>query len=456
MHDTRLENELRTALRAEGDALPLTITDAELGRRLALRRRERAGRRFALAAAAVVVVAVGSMVAFGGGWLQLPGVGVDASPSPETSAPTPSDVAPTAEPSPTNVPAVTADPDRPPLGRSDEAVIARIGPEADGRVTLEVDLLRDIQSVPTVFAAGFPAGRVASDDPPRVGPDGYLAVPLADAANADQARGVAVYDLLDSTRAPEIFETDDVRGANGVAWSPDGRLAIFEATFLTVVRPFGPDGSTTVAIPGDIQVVSYGPAQDEVWAADGRGIAAWRNFNEPPSGILRLDGIFEPELPPQVSSPTGNERTFDASGRAFAVWCESVDPNGVGSGCRLQVEVPGTTGETWYIVPAGEVIADYRWDARLEGAWILVERAAAGGSNGTVELRHGDATGFETITSVADRGDPRILGISSDDARLAIDLGDGQVMSVPSDPAVEGWGGIGGVFAGWADQDDGR
>jgi hypothetical protein len=444
MHDTRLENELRNALRADGNALPLTITDAELDRRLALRRRQRAGRRFALAAAAVVVVALGSMVAFGGGWLRLPGVGVDATPSPETSAPTASDAAP------------TVDPDRSPLGRSDEAVIARIGPEADGTVTLEVDLLRDIQSVPTVFAAGFPAGRVASDDPPRVSPDGYLAVPLADAANADQPRGVAVYDLLDSTRAPEIFESDDVRGANGVAWSPDGRLAIFESASLTVVRPFGPDDSTTVTIPEDIQVVAYGPAQDEVWAADGRGIAAWRNLGDPPSGILRLDGVFEPELPPQVNSPTGNERAFDAGGRALSVWCESVDPDGEGNGCRLQVEVPGTTGEPWYVVPDGEVIADHRWDASREGAWILVERAAADGSNGTVQLRHGVASGFETIVSMRDIGDPRILGISSDDARLAIDLGDGQVLSVPTDPAVEEWGGIGGVFAGWADQPGSR
>jgi hypothetical protein len=444
MHDTRLENEIRTALRADGDALPLTITDAELDRRLALRRRERAGRRFALAAAAVVVVAVGSMVAFGGGWLRLPAVGVDASPSPETSAPAASDAAP------------TVDPDRPPLGRSDEAVIARIGPEADGTVTLEVDLFRDMQSIPTVFSAGFPAGRVASDDPPRVGPDGYLAVPLADAANADQARGVAVYDLLDSTRAPEIFETEDVRGANGVAWSPDGRLAIFESTSLTVVRPFGPDGPTTVTIPEDIQVVAYGPAQDEAWAADGRGIAAWRNLGDPPSGILRLDGVFEPELAPQVNSPTGNERTFDASGRALVLGCQSVGPDGVGTGCRLQAEIPGEIGEPWYVVPDGEVIADHRWDASREAAWILVERAAAGGPDGTVELRHGDAGGFETIVSMGDTGAPRILGISSDDARFAIDLGDGQVLSVPSDPAVEEWGGIGGVFAGWADQPGSR
>ncbi len=451
MHDTRLETELRTALRAEGDALPLTITDAELDRRLALRRRERAGRRFALAAVAVVVVAVGSIVVFGGGWLGLPVVGVDSTPSPEISAPTPSDVAPTAEPTPAE-PAVTADPDRPALGRSDEAVIVRIGPEADGTITLEVDLLRDIESVPTIFSAPFPEGRVPSDDPARISHDGYLAVPLADAADPDQERGVVVYDLLDETREPRGFDVDAGIGSNGVAWSPDGQLAIIDPNGVTIVRPFVSPEWATVNVPDGIFVVPAGPADDEAWALDGRGLSAWNNLSDPPSGILALDGTFQPELPWNVADPTGNTRMFDASGRVLVVGCESVDPDGNGTGCRLQAEVPGEAGETWYIVPDGEVIADVRWDASREGTWILVERAAADGSNGTVQLRHGDANGFETIVTMGDIGDPRILGISSDDARLAIDLGDGQVLSVPTDPDAEGWGGIGGVFAGWADQ----
>ena len=43
MHDTQIEEQLRGVLRAEGDAIPLTITTAELERRLAARRRRRAG-----------------------------------------------------------------------------------------------------------------------------------------------------------------------------------------------------------------------------------------------------------------------------------------------------------------------------------------------------------------------------------------------------------------------------
>jgi hypothetical protein len=88
MHDG-LELRLRDMLRGEGDALPLTITTAELERRLALRRRERFGRRASVLAAAVVVVAVGSLVATTGGWFGQPSVGSGRSPVP-TSSPVPS------------------------------------------------------------------------------------------------------------------------------------------------------------------------------------------------------------------------------------------------------------------------------------------------------------------------------------------------------------------------------
>ena len=51
MHDTNLEERLRSVLRQEGDGLPFTITTEELERRLALRRRDRNGRRLSLMAA---------------------------------------------------------------------------------------------------------------------------------------------------------------------------------------------------------------------------------------------------------------------------------------------------------------------------------------------------------------------------------------------------------------------
>lgn len=75
MHDGQLEDRLRKVLRGEGDAVPPTITTAELERRLALRRRARAGRRAGLVAVAVAVVAIGSLVVSTSGWFRAPSVG---------------------------------------------------------------------------------------------------------------------------------------------------------------------------------------------------------------------------------------------------------------------------------------------------------------------------------------------------------------------------------------------
>ena len=98
MHDTNLDERLRSVLRQEGDGLPFTITTDELERRLLLRRRERNGRRLSLMAAGLAAVAVGAIFALSNGWLaNAPVVGNDAtqSPAPSTTA----TVAPTPIPS---------------------------------------------------------------------------------------------------------------------------------------------------------------------------------------------------------------------------------------------------------------------------------------------------------------------------------------------------------------------
>lgn len=81
MHDSQIEEQLRGVLRAEGDGIPLTITTAELERRLAARRRATGGRRLSWVAAAVAAIAVVSIVAAGNGWLRLPAIGTVPSPS---------------------------------------------------------------------------------------------------------------------------------------------------------------------------------------------------------------------------------------------------------------------------------------------------------------------------------------------------------------------------------------
>ena len=81
MHDSQIEDRLRSILRAEGDDLPMTITSSELQRRLEFRRRRARGRWVSFAAAAVAIIAIGGIVALGNGWLA-PAVGTRVSPSP--------------------------------------------------------------------------------------------------------------------------------------------------------------------------------------------------------------------------------------------------------------------------------------------------------------------------------------------------------------------------------------
>ena len=104
MHDV-LEDQLRSALRADGDSVPFTITPDELERRLTLRRRERSTRRPGLLAAGIGTIALGSMVALSTGLLRPSGIAVEPSAQPlgsptlVPSAPPSSAAAPTPVPS---------------------------------------------------------------------------------------------------------------------------------------------------------------------------------------------------------------------------------------------------------------------------------------------------------------------------------------------------------------------
>jgi len=97
MHDEMLERRLHDALRAEGDALGLTITSAELERRLAARRRGRTTRGFGLLLAAALSVGALGAAAVAGGVLNPH----RPSPAPSQQAILPS-ASPTASPSPSS------------------------------------------------------------------------------------------------------------------------------------------------------------------------------------------------------------------------------------------------------------------------------------------------------------------------------------------------------------------
>lgn len=70
MLDRSLESRLRSALQAEGDSLALTITAAELERRLELRGRSGPGRFASLGVAAAVALALVGLSAAAGGWFE--------------------------------------------------------------------------------------------------------------------------------------------------------------------------------------------------------------------------------------------------------------------------------------------------------------------------------------------------------------------------------------------------
>jgi hypothetical protein len=90
MHDDQLERRLRATLRDEADRLPLTITAAELERRMVLRRRSSGNRRLNLLLAAAVAIGV-----LGAGSL------IGGLANPPTPSPGPSSVAQATPPAPT-------------------------------------------------------------------------------------------------------------------------------------------------------------------------------------------------------------------------------------------------------------------------------------------------------------------------------------------------------------------
>lgn len=110
MRDNHVEDALRSVLRREGDDLTLNITARELERRLALRRRERAGRRLSLVAAGIAVVAIGGIVVAGNGWLGTgPAVGGKPAPATAAASTTPESATPGSSASPSPIASSTSD-----------------------------------------------------------------------------------------------------------------------------------------------------------------------------------------------------------------------------------------------------------------------------------------------------------------------------------------------------------
>ena len=85
MHDQSLEQRLRSALQTEGDGLPLTITAAELERRLALRRHGGVNRYASLGLAAAIGIALIGLAGVAGGWFDERAIGPAPLPNSSTA-----------------------------------------------------------------------------------------------------------------------------------------------------------------------------------------------------------------------------------------------------------------------------------------------------------------------------------------------------------------------------------
>ncbi len=137
MHDEMLERRLRDALRSEGDALGLTITAAELERRLALRRRRGVGRTATLLVAAGIGIGILGVAGAAAGWFDR--VTLPPGPAPSTAPALVSKTSPSPVASP---PASAAPPELPTLdaliaaGDPSTVVLAQAHGPAEGPAAL--------------------------------------------------------------------------------------------------------------------------------------------------------------------------------------------------------------------------------------------------------------------------------------------------------------------------------
>ena len=559
MHDSGIEDRLRTVLRSEGDALPVTITAAELERRLAARRRQRSGRRLSLVAAAIAIVAIGSMAAMANGLINLPSVGGPPSVPPASATARPSsslldtlpDLQPTQpddvststrysgdvdrlqpnDPSPTvnalgtdpldgqyAITVVCAGPEpvelrigtavdlgqlsppviacdatpmtvaydtadhpgadtqlvlvaprqdawkvlvesikrpvaRAPIGRSDDAVVVTpVVSDAGIETGLKVSLVHEdltTTTVATIDEAAFGPGlRVSEDRAPTISSTGYLLVSLADGEG--NSAGAALFDLHDPTADPLFFSDPSIVA---FAWGPTGLLAADYTDKVTISDPAEPGAAPQViALASNMSLTTMPYGRGLAWSADGRGLLADRATGDAfERGVIGLDGNFTVDPTPATFAPTGLQRDRDVSGHFLSDGC---DQNGQGaSDCFLTSDLPDGGGRTLWFTDGsdgGSSAADQIWAADGATIWLLVDRQKAGATTPSAVLRTGGPTTYAdvaTIQTVAG-STPRIVGLTPDDARIAIELGDGRLVLVnrltgeqaPFQGRMVGWG----------------
>jgi hypothetical protein len=455
VHDSQVEEHLRSTLRAAGDSLPLTITEAELVRRLAVRRRATAGRRLSLMAAAVAMIAIGSIVAVGNDWLRLPALGIGPAPS---TSPAPSSL-------PVASPIVSPPSGRAPLGNPDEAILVRpLGTSWTTPDAFEVRRTNPADGTSTVIAtipgSVLPAGsRVStSGNRPVVSATGWLAIPTSPSAGAvDTGSFVVIVDVTDPDAEPWLVE-----GFASGSWNAADELAMIGESGVSISNPATRLVAAAPPTAQDVSVATLGgAANDPVWTTESVTPFLARRLpgGLPPAvwGVVDAAGTFREraDLPP-LDQRTGRERPMGADGHTLAMSCiGSGTPEE--AGCALvEADATGQTVGTRVATDSIAGLRDHAWVADGRSAWLVFDRDQEGGhtasillsppSGGTVERARVDVPAGDTATILGiGRG---WLVVGTDNgwvrafARVDGSADDGSVSMQEATSWFAGWAGV--------------
>ena len=256
-----------------------------------------------------------------------------------------------------------------------------------------------------------------------------------------------VFDLHAPGQAPLVLP------GGTPAWGPDGRLAITDATGVTLVDPVS--GTRSAIVDPD------GVDAADVWAADGSGLLASRydgTTDSSTAGVLGADGRFVAGVRPPWPA-TGGDRPFGADG-AFV--SDSLSEGPTTSERSIVEQRPGQDVPlTWLVEkkPGSDpTILDHTWDAAGVGQWVTL------GSTDAVRLVHiVKPTGSKPVTpkehaTLASTVGATIAGVAPDDLAVILAMGDagsatGGLFRVDTQTGasvrLDGAGGFS-SFAGWA------
>jgi hypothetical protein len=434
VHDSHIENQVRAALRDEADRLPMTITSAELERRLGARRRAAANRRFRFAAAAVAAVLVVAIVAGGNGWLNLPAVG--------------GIVVPSATPTPTTPPIPTATPhasvatpvpsarirEARELGSEGEAILVKpvgsdLRPDA-----FEVSRFDPItgNSTPVATIPGTvlpPDAQLSVGERPSVSLTGYLAIPIERGETADTTFvGFAVVDLTDPSIPPVIFDRYDA-----MSWDVADGLALMQGDHVDTafassnqVFPFADPGPSVSVARADYS--GGGPVTSTQEGS--RFLATKTDGDATTWGALGFDSVFRPTSDlPRAYQRTGLERPAGSGAHAIGPACDS---SAVATPCALVEHDAVGAPIRNFPMTAGNFVSDHVWARDGRHLWMLLD-------DGSEDSAKVSTLTYATIEGMRDgvRDDrarldlpgvqlPSILGIGSetDDGRALVVVGD--------------------------------